>query len=498
MLAIHGCGGHQFALEAHRRSVTEGRMSAASIVPTFDPFKDRQLRLDLRAKVAPIEQLTFQRGEKRFGHGVVVRISDRTNGWHDAHFAAALAEGEARVLRAVIGMMNHSVLGPALCERHVDGREHQLSFQMIFHRPADDFARACIQHDRQKQKPRPRRNIGNISHPEPIELVDLKVPIDQIRREIRVNIDHRGAHEAPARHPAQARRTHQARDALFTDVNVVIVGELRMDPRHAVGFARAAVDGMNFRAQGDVLERPLRQRALIPGIKTARRNSEQSAHQSYRKLRLVRFHESVEGFVFGATSCANQAAAFDRISLSSLSWRTSRLSFVSSSRSALVKPPSPRPASRSACLTQPRIDQTEHPNSLLSSAGFRPARTSSTICCRNSGAYRLAIFDLLDLRMTNSPQVHYEESTKAGQLHRHVKANRGAAGIDGESIEMFEANLKDNLYRVWNRMSSGSYMPPAIRLVEIPKKTGGVRALGIPTVSDRIAQTVVKRTIEPR
>ena len=65
MLAIHGCGGHQFALEAHRRSVTEGRMSAASIVPTFDPFKDRQLRLDLRAKVAPIEQLTLQRGEKR-------------------------------------------------------------------------------------------------------------------------------------------------------------------------------------------------------------------------------------------------------------------------------------------------------------------------------------------------------------------------------------------------------------------------------------------------
>jgi len=61
------------------------------------------------------------------------------------------------------------------------------------------------------------------------------------------------------------------------------------------------------------------------------------------------------------------------------------------------------------------------------------------------------------------------------EAYRHVKANRGAAGIDGESIEMFEANLKDNLYRVWNRMSSGSYMPPAIRLVEIPKKTGGVR-----------------------
>jgi len=83
------------------------------------------------------------------------------------------------------------------------------------------------------------------------------------------------------------------------------------------------------------------------------------------------------------------------------------------------------------------------------------------------------------------------------EAYRHVKANRGAAGIDGESMEMFEANLKDNLYRVWSRMSSGSYFPPAIRLVEIPKKTGGVRVLGITTVADRIAQTVAKIYIEP-
>src|SRR5689334_16259333 len=80
---------------------------------------------------------------------------------------------------------------------------------------------------------------------------------------------------------------------------------------------------------------------------------------------------------------------------------------------------------------------------------------------------------------------------------RHVRANRGAAGIDDESIEMFEANLKANLYRIWNRMSSGTYFPPAVKLVEIPKKSGGVRTLGIPTVEDRIAQTVVKTYIEP-
>jgi group II intron reverse transcriptase/maturase len=84
------------------------------------------------------------------------------------------------------------------------------------------------------------------------------------------------------------------------------------------------------------------------------------------------------------------------------------------------------------------------------------------------------------------------------EAYKRVKSNRGAAGIDDQSIQMFEANLKDNLYRVWNRMSSGSYFPPAVKLVEIPKKNGGVRALGIPTVEDRIAQTVVKQSIEGR
>ena len=83
------------------------------------------------------------------------------------------------------------------------------------------------------------------------------------------------------------------------------------------------------------------------------------------------------------------------------------------------------------------------------------------------------------------------------EAYRHVRANRGAAGIDDESIEMFEANLSRNLYRLWNRMASGSYFPPPVRQVEIAKKSGnGTRVLGIPTVADRIAQQVVKARIE--
>lgn len=82
--------------------------------------------------------------------------------------------------------------------------------------------------------------------------------------------------------------------------------------------------------------------------------------------------------------------------------------------------------------------------------------------------------------------------------YEKVKANKGAAGIDGESLEDFEADLKNNLYKIWNRMSSGTYFPPAVKAVEIPKKTGGVRVLGIPTVADRIAQMVVKIHFEPK
>ncbi len=81
---------------------------------------------------------------------------------------------------------------------------------------------------------------------------------------------------------------------------------------------------------------------------------------------------------------------------------------------------------------------------------------------------------------------------------KQVRANQGAAGVDEESVAQFERNLSGNLFVLWNRMSSGSYMPPPVKAVQIPKKDGrGVRALGVPTVADRVAQTVVKLYLEP-
>lgn len=79
-----------------------------------------------------------------------------------------------------------------------------------------------------------------------------------------------------------------------------------------------------------------------------------------------------------------------------------------------------------------------------------------------------------------------------------VKANKGAAGVDQETIYMFEQNLAGNLYKLWNRMSSGTYFPPPVKAVEIPKKQGGFRTLGVPTVGDRICQNVVKLVFEPQ
>jgi RNA-directed DNA polymerase len=81
--------------------------------------------------------------------------------------------------------------------------------------------------------------------------------------------------------------------------------------------------------------------------------------------------------------------------------------------------------------------------------------------------------------------------------YQKVRSNKGAGGVDGLSIEEFHAGYRDHLYRLWNRMSSGSYLPPPVKLVGIPKKGGGLRPLGIPTVADRIGQTVVRGLLEP-
>ena len=87
--------------------------------------------------------------------------------------------------------------------------------------------------------------------------------------------------------------------------------------------------------------------------------------------------------------------------------------------------------------------------------------------------------------------------TMVWDAYMDVKRSGGGPGVDGQTMEVFERDLKNNLYKIWNRMSSGSYLPPPVLRVLIPKSDGGQRELGVPTISDRIAQAVVKRYLEP-
>lgn len=99
--------------------------------------------------------------------------------------------------------------------------------------------------------------------------------------------------------------------------------------------------------------------------------------------------------------------------------------------------------------------------------------------------------------MLNQPKSFEISKALVWEAYKQVKANQGGAGVDQETLEAFDQKLSKNLYKIWNRLSSGSYFPPAVRGVEIPKKQGGTRLLGVPTVADRIAQMTIKLMFEP-
>jgi RNA-directed DNA polymerase len=105
------------------------------------------------------------------------------------------------------------------------------------------------------------------------------------------------------------------------------------------------------------------------------------------------------------------------------------------------------------------------------------------------------LFDKKESSLKAKPFAITQEMVK--EAYRKVKKNGGCAGVDGESLKEFESRLEDNLYKLWNRLSSGSYFPPPVKAVVIAKAGGGTRTLGVPTVADRVAQTVVKMALEP-
>src|SRR6516164_8242237 len=194
--------------------------------------------------------------------------------------------------------------------------------------------------------------------------------------------------------PARPLR-HQPSDALAADAHS-LGRQLGMDARRTVGAARGRMRRTDFADQRRIRLCTPRPPPLHPRIVATGGDTQQPTHAGNRIVRLVIAHELEPfcGIVF--VSRANQAAAFDRISRSSLSWRFSRRNRLSSSRSAVVRPPSPRPASRSHCATQFLIDCAVGSNSRASSSGERPARTRSAIWRRNSGGYAALVLPIVD------------------------------------------------------------------------------------------------------
>src|ERR1039457_2719317 len=436
-LTRHGSGRllpKSMTLVAHRGSISQGRMTTMRVVATFQPSKYGHARIDLAVKALPVDDLTLQRGEKRFRHRVIVGVSDPAHRGSDAGLRAALAEGVAGVLAASVRVMNHPCR-PSLRNRHIQGGQHQLGVQVIAHRPAHDLARIHVQDHRQIQKPGPRRDIGRIGHPEPIGRLGIKAPLHQIHYRLRPRIAARRHHKTPQRNASNVCRSHHPRHTLAPNADAMIIGQLRMNVGRAIRATRTTVNRIDLAGERDIDPCPLTHRAFIPGVVAALGNVKQPAHCPYRKGGLVHPHEPEERFGVALLSFANQAAAFDKISRSSFSCRFSRRSRVSSSRSLVVRPPSPRLASRSACLTHFRIVQSVGPNSLDRSPYLRPAQTNSTICLRNSAGYFVPLFAIAD-----SFSVDTEVSRKAGQAHySSVKADDAIAyhlTIDSEISEL--------------------------------------------------------------
>lgn len=209
-----------------------------------------------------IEQLALERREEALAHRIVVGIADRSHRRADAHLAAPLAEGQGPELAALVGVVNR-VAGPALDEREVQRLRDEVGAETSRHRPADDAATPRIEDNGEVQEAGPRRDVRDVRDPEAVRARRHEVSIHEVGRGPRVRIAARGARALATAHAGQARRGHQALDALAPDVNA-LRGEVGVDLRRAVRAARRGVARANPFEEHRVRLRPSRRGARRP------------------------------------------------------------------------------------------------------------------------------------------------------------------------------------------------------------------------------------------
>ena len=208
-------------------------------------------------------------------------------------------------------------------ERHIKGREHQIGAQMGQHRPPDDASAEGIHTHGQVEKTRSRWHVGDVGHPEFVRSLGGEVALDEIRRARRLTASYRCTRAFAAADTFHACCSHQTSDSLARD-GLASLFLLGMDARCSVGAIALRVDRADLGRQGGVSLTPGRWNAVAVGVETAAREAEHAAHRLDRKYGLIRLHE-FEAAPPGRAllSRANQAAAFERISRSKRSWRTS-------------------------------------------------------------------------------------------------------------------------------------------------------------------------------
>src|SRR6185437_12897644 len=401
-----------------RGEISQCGMATTRIVPPLEPREDLAASLLACREVISIQHLSLETGKEGFHHCVVEAIADAAHRTGDSELETAIREGHSRIFGAVVRMMDH-LFGATLLESHVQRFQHQGAGQTLRHRPSDHVPGEHIQDRRQVQPALVGGDVRHVGQPQGIRTGRREMPLDQVRGVLLGLSRARRAAEATLLHSLQPSAAHQPRHPLASHTYLVLQAQLHVDPRRSVSALEGTlVDLVHQRSQLHISALTLRHRSVLPVIEPRSGDLKQPAHDAHRVQGLILIHESEERFEFGTVSCANQAAAFDRISRSICSRLFSRRRRVSSSRSAVVRPPSPRPSSRSACLTHRLIAQMEGPNRCERSLSGWPARCSSTIWCWNAFGYRFPNFDFdtVDLTMADTSNSHSRVCTKAGQV----------------------------------------------------------------------------------
>ena len=376
----------------HGRLVVEGRVTAMRVVPALDVVEDLPSCDGVGGETGAVDQLALQGGEKALTHGVVVAVPGRAHRRTDPGVPATGAEIEGGVLRPSVGVMN-DLRRSTLPQRHVQGLHDQRGVQVSSHRPADDTAAPGVEDHGKIEKPHPGGYVRDIGHPQLVGALCGEVALHQVGSGLGLPVLARGARALAPADASQVRGTHQALNALMVD-GVATLIELDGHAGHPVGPTRPGVDLADPLDQGRIAQGPWRELTLTPRVVATGGNTQDTAHSGDGIPGLVIAHESEDLDGFESASRANQVAAFDKISRSMRNCLLSRRRRCSSWRSSVLRPPSPPPASRSACSTQWRIDSDDGSNSLANSSGVRPARTNSTICRRKAAGYGLCVLGM--------------------------------------------------------------------------------------------------------